>query len=55
LTPNKPLLHLRERSTSALDFTAASPDGLPRLLAGRVTRLTALFEAAKLENWRRDA
>jgi very-short-patch-repair endonuclease len=44
LTPNNPLLHLRERSASTLDLTAASPDGLARLLAGRGTRLTALFE-----------
>ena len=47
LTPNNPLLHLRERSTSALDLTAASPDGLARLLAGRGTRLTALFDGSE--------
>jgi hypothetical protein len=39
LTPNNPLLHLRDRSASALDLSSATPEGLGRLLNGQTTRL----------------
>jgi len=43
LGPRNTLLHYKDRKTTTLDLTGARPETLANLLAGRKTRLEALF------------